>query len=167
MSSCKNLPSDTPTVVLIQRHKKGDESLSHSSHSTPPHFTAPPCHCCKVWCSHSLLAILPSHSTPRPLPSTPSLKKRDIMGRSSPALWVLATALSLSALRVHAAPPRSVVDKGSLAATSSADVCSHFFSRQDCGYVGITEDACIQRQCCWSPSMAPIPWCFQRKVRTR
>ncbi|KAF9906845.1 hypothetical protein BX616_000598 [Lobosporangium transversale] len=48
-------------------------------------------------------------------------------------------------------------------ATGDADVCSGLLGRQECGFVGITKDGCIQRQCCWSPSKAPVPWCFKKK----
>ncbi|KAF9300301.1 hypothetical protein BG003_003243, partial [Podila horticola] len=46
---------------------------------------------------------------------------------------------------------------------SGDDVCSNLWSRQECGFLGITKEGCIQRQCCWAPSMAPVPWCFQKK----
>ncbi|KAF9414217.1 hypothetical protein BGZ94_000466 [Podila epigama] len=42
-------------------------------------------------------------------------------------------------------------------------VCSNLWSRQECGYLGITQDGCHQRQCCWAPTLAPVPWCFQKK----
>ncbi|KAF9434647.1 hypothetical protein BGZ76_007668 [Entomortierella beljakovae] len=45
------------------------------------------------------------------------------------------------------------------------DTCAHLLNRQDCGYVGISKDECAQRQCCWSPSMMPVPWCFQKKAQ--
>ncbi|KAF9157282.1 hypothetical protein DFQ26_008903 [Actinomortierella ambigua] len=41
-------------------------------------------------------------------------------------------------------------------------VCSHLTGRQDCGYLGVTQDECAQRQCCWSPAEG-VPWCFHKK----
>lgn len=38
-------------------------------------------------------------------------------------------------------------------------------SRKDCGFVGITEAECVQRNCCWNPvktSYKNMPWCFHK-----
>jgi len=38
-------------------------------------------------------------------------------------------------------------------------------SRQDCGYIGITKDQCVNKGCCWAESStAGVPWCFNAKV---
>ena len=34
-------------------------------------------------------------------------------------------------------------------------------ARTDCGYVGITEDECASRACCWSPTNNGTPWCYK------
>eukprot|EP00736_Rhodelphis_marinus_P012252 Rmarinus@m.4210 len=37
-------------------------------------------------------------------------------------------------------------------------------SRIDCGYVGISEEQCTSRGCCWQESFAAgVPWCFQQE----
>ncbi|GJJ75499.1 hypothetical protein EMPS_07857 [Entomortierella parvispora] len=41
--------------------------------------------------------------------------------------------------------------------------CSHLWARHECGYLGINQELCLQRQCCWSPALAPVPWCFEKK----
>jgi len=33
-------------------------------------------------------------------------------------------------------------------------------SKSDCGYVGIDEQQCVNRGCCWQPSQSGAPWCF-------
>jgi hypothetical protein len=38
--------------------------------------------------------------------------------------------------------------------------CDANGTRRDCGYVGITEQECASRACCWSPSNNGSPWCF-------
>ncbi|ORX93495.1 hypothetical protein K493DRAFT_148432, partial [Basidiobolus meristosporus CBS 931.73] len=36
--------------------------------------------------------------------------------------------------------------------------------RQDCGYVGIKQNECIARNCCWNPSQeSGVNWCFYKK----
>ncbi|KAG0087450.1 hypothetical protein BGZ93_010954 [Podila epicladia] len=57
----------------------------------------------------------------------------------------------------------AVLSAPSNSTESGDDVCSNLLSRQECGFLGITKEGCIQRQCCWAPSMAPVPWCFQKK----
>ncbi|KAF9092384.1 hypothetical protein BGX23_004354 [Mortierella sp. AD031] len=47
--------------------------------------------------------------------------------------------------------------------TGDEDVCATLWGRQDCGFLGITKDGCQQRQCCWSPTLVPVPWCFEKK----
>lgn len=37
--------------------------------------------------------------------------------------------------------------------------CDNNGNRQDCGFVGITEQDCINRACCWNPK-DNSPWCF-------
>lgn len=32
--------------------------------------------------------------------------------------------------------------------------------RQDCGYVGIDQNGCQSKGCCWSPASSGAPWCF-------
>lgn len=41
--------------------------------------------------------------------------------------------------------------------------CNNFGPRFDCGFVGITEEGCVQRHCCWAlpPDLrVDQPWCF-------
>ena len=38
-------------------------------------------------------------------------------------------------------------------------------NRVDCGWIGITQDQCLERGCCWSPSATlGIPWCYYTTV---
>jgi len=38
--------------------------------------------------------------------------------------------------------------------------CDNNGNRRDCGYVGITEQECASRACCWDPTSNGTPWCF-------
>ena len=38
--------------------------------------------------------------------------------------------------------------------------------RVDCGYPGITPNACRDRNCCWDESIRDVPWCFFGKMTT-
>ena len=36
--------------------------------------------------------------------------------------------------------------------------------REDCGYFGIDEEGCYQRECCWGETSTPgVPWCYHSK----
>ncbi|KAG0253564.1 hypothetical protein BG011_006309 [Mortierella polycephala] len=78
---------------------------------------------------------------------------------------VVPLLLLLTAVTNHlsdaAVRPSVFADSGE---GDDAEVCSNLWGRQDCGFEGITKDACIQRQCCWTPSRIPIPWCFHKKT---
>lgn len=39
------------------------------------------------------------------------------------------------------------------------------FSRQDCGYAGISSTQCQSRGCCWDSSVPNVPWCFHGPSR--
>ncbi|KAF9342678.1 hypothetical protein BGX26_007051, partial [Mortierella sp. AD094] len=92
------------------------------------------------------------------------------MGRRT-ARPLLALLVSLATVTVYAtaATTQLVVKMAAdpppppTPSTGDDEACAHLFSRQDCGYIGISKDECTQRQCCWSPSMMPVPWCFQKK----
>ncbi|KAF9581414.1 hypothetical protein BGW38_001583 [Lunasporangiospora selenospora] len=96
-----------------------------------------------------------SHKTPsRPTARRPTF--RAILGALS--------LLSLTAFQADALPqPVSPVHHHLAPRADDPESCSFYWGREDCGYVGINEQTCRQRQCCWEPSMAPIPWCFQKK----
>jgi len=39
-------------------------------------------------------------------------------------------------------------------------------SRQDCGYIGITQNECVSSGCCWAESsINGVPWCFYSKTK--
>ncbi|KAG9322556.1 hypothetical protein KVV02_001841 [Mortierella alpina] len=78
----------------------------------------------------------------------------------APLVLLAATALAILAT---SAPSGIPSNSSQTAPLDGDDVCSNLLSRKDCGYVGIDKDGCDQRQCCWAESMAPIPWCFQKK----
>ncbi|KAG0048360.1 hypothetical protein BGZ83_006665 [Gryganskiella cystojenkinii] len=82
-------------------------------------------------------------------------------------LLALIPLASLSSVRADAInpPPSPGQDpnNNSTAPNDPQQLCSHILARSECGYLGITQDQCRQRQCCWNPVMAPVPWCFERK----
>ncbi|KAK9762529.1 hypothetical protein K7432_011651 [Basidiobolus ranarum] len=43
--------------------------------------------------------------------------------------------------------------------------CPNVGERQDCGYLGITQDECVARNCCWNPKDTGASWCFYKKVQ--
>ena len=108
--------------------------------------------------------LLPSHTShnTHAMSPTKGLSKTWV---SSPSTLALA-AMLLSATVVQGLPASSSPVTPILAAPSSGeDACATFWKRQDCGFVGITEEGCQQRQCCWSTTVVPtIPWCFQKAV---
>ncbi|KAG0380562.1 hypothetical protein BGX24_007249 [Mortierella sp. AD032] len=85
--------------------------------------------------------------------------------RAKPTLTLAAlTVILLSSTLVQGkqqAPSNSSPTTPILAADD--DVCATLWGRQECGFLGITKDGCQQRQCCWSPTLVPVPWCFQKK----
>jgi len=48
-------------------------------------------------------------------------------------------------------------------AVAGAQMCSVGDSaKKDCGYVGITEEECLSKSCCWNPSdNSEVPWCYR------
>ncbi|KAG0344478.1 hypothetical protein BG004_004450 [Podila humilis] len=76
-----------------------------------------------------------------------------------PLALVLMVSWAIGA-SANVTPVNSTLGKGT---DADIDVCSDLWSRQECGYLGITKEGCQQRQCCWAPSYAPVPWCFQKK----
>ncbi|MES1914032.1 MAG: hypothetical protein MHM6MM_006166 [Cercozoa sp. M6MM] len=58
----------------------------------------------------------------------------------------------------------------SACALARQDACalSDVFERYDCGHVGITEQECVQRNCCWVPSSKHgEAWCFKKQGATQ
>ncbi|KAF9280337.1 hypothetical protein BGZ88_012255 [Linnemannia elongata] len=99
----------------------------------------------------------------------------------SPTTWVKSPTVALTFLLLlstttlvaqggkpqsHQAPPAqpsSPAPSPVIAPLAEDDVCATLWGRQECGFLGITKDGCQQRQCCWSPTLVPVPWCFQKK----
>lgn len=45
--------------------------------------------------------------------------------------------------------------------STSMDCVISDFDKMECGYMGITENQCVEKGCCWaSSSVSGIPWCF-------
>jgi len=43
----------------------------------------------------------------------------------------------------------------------SEELCSNVQEKNECGFLGITKDACIAENCCWLESeIEGEPWCF-------
>ena len=40
-------------------------------------------------------------------------------------------------------------------------------TRKDCGYPGIPQSVCHERNCCWNDTIHGVPWCFLGKGMTR
>lgn len=109
-------------------------------------------------------------------------KKKATKHAMSPTAWVKSPTLALTFLlllstttlvaqggkpqspQAPPAQPSSPAASPVIAPPADDDVCATLWARQECGYLGITKDGCQQRQCCWSPTLVPVPWCFQKKV---
>ena len=34
--------------------------------------------------------------------------------------------------------------------------------RQECGWYGIKEEECLEKSCCWDPTVPDAKWCFNQ-----
>lgn len=78
----------------------------------------------------------------------------------------LYSTASAAAVAHHRSEDQTLSKRSPLSSNLLEDsqLCSHILSQQECGYLGITEDQCLQRQCCWNPVLATVPRCFEKKV---
>lgn len=37
------------------------------------------------------------------------------------------------------------------------------YDKRDCGFLGVTQDACEGKGCCWAASSGGSPWCFEKR----
>lgn len=79
----------------------------------------------------------------------------NLFTRPSLVLFCLVTCLILTAVRTT-----------QIASWGGSRKCSDLFhERRDCGYRGISQEACEKAHCCWRPAPDDrgIPWCFHPK----
>ncbi|KAF9916752.1 hypothetical protein FBU30_001172 [Linnemannia zychae] len=72
---------------------------------------------------------------------------------------IVTLIMSSSSFIVKGVPP---------GCTNNQPCCpSSIAERQECGYVGITQGQCLQRECCFDGSALSGPQCFEQKTLLR